>query len=340
MKRSIPILCALAAMATSAAMAADMAPAAKSAPPAKAVPAVKAAPVAKSAPPAKAVPAVKAAPVAKSASPAKAVPAAKAAPVAKSAPPAKAVPAAKGAPVAKAPPAKKIRPPPALPVGQIIGRNIAARGGLAAWRAVKGLTMSGEMEAGGKQDAKLPFVMSMKRPQKSRLELKFQEQTAVQVWDGKQGWKVRPYLNRNEVESYTVAEARSAAAAAELDGPLIDLGRKGTKVELAGTEVVEGRNTYKLKLTLKGGEQLNLWIDAKTYLEAKIDGEPRRIDGHMRKVAVFYRDFKPVGGLKFPHTMETVVESVQSSHKMTIQTIKVNPPLDDSLFAKPQLAAR
>ena len=256
---------------------------------------------------------------------------------AKVAPPAKEVPANKAAPTAKAPRAKKIPPPPALPVGQIVDKNIAARGGLAAWRAVNSLTMSGEMDAGGKQDAKLPFVMSMKRPQKSRLEIKFQEQTAVQVWDGNQGWKLRPYLNRNEVENYTAAEARSAAAATELDGPLVDFERKGTKVELAGTEVVEGRNTYKLKLTLKGGEQVHLWIDAKSFLETKIDGEPRRMDGRMRKVAIFSRDFKPVGGLQFPHTIETVVESVKGSHKMTIQTIKINPPLDDTLFAKPQL---
>ncbi len=249
-------------------------------------------------------------------------------PVAKAAPSAKAVPMAKAAPAAKAP-AKKIAPPAALPVAQIVDRNIAARGGLAAWRAVNSLTMSGEMDAGG----------SMKRPQKSRLEIKVQDEKAVQVWDGTHGWKVRPYLNRNEVEPYTAAEAKSAAAAAELDGPLVDFERKGTKVELAGTEVVEGRNTYRLKLTLKGGEQRNLWIDAATFLEAKIDGDPRRMDGRMRKVAVFYRDFKPVGGLQFPHTMETVVESVKGSHKMTIQAIKVKPPLDDSLFAKPQLGS-
>lgn len=255
------------------------------------------------------------------------------------APPAKGARAAKAPRAAKVPPAKKLAPPPALPLAKIVDRNVAARGGLAAWRAVSSLTMSGEMDAGGKQDVKLPFVMSMKRPQKSRLELKFQEQSAVQVWDGKQGWKVRPYLNRNEVEPYTAAEARSAAAAAELDGPLVDFKRKGTKVELAGTEVVEGRNTYKLKLTPTGGQQIHLWIDAKSFLEAKIDGEPRRIDGRMRKVIVFYRDFKPVGGLQFPRRMETVVEGVKVSHQMTIQTIKVNPPLADSLFAKPQLGS-
>jgi hypothetical protein len=265
--------------------------------------------------------------------------AAEAAPAAKAAPSAKAVSRAKAAPGAKSAAAKNIAPPAALPVAQIVEKNIAARGGLAAWRAVSSLTMSGEMDAGGKQDVKLPFVMSMKRPHKSRLEIKFQDQTAVQVWDGTQGWKVRPYLNRNEVEPYTAAEAKSAAAAAELDGPLVDFDKKGTKVELAGTEVVEGRNTYQLKLTLKGGEQRNLWIDAATFLEAKNDGEPRRMDGRMRNVSVFYRDFKPVGGLQFPHTIETVVESVKGSHKMTVQTIKLNPPLDDSLFAKPRLTS-
>jgi hypothetical protein len=248
-----------------------------------------------------------------------------------------AVPAAKAPPTAKAPPEQKIAPPPALPVAQIVDKNVAARGGLAAWRAVASLSMSGELDAGGKQDTKLPFVMSMKRPKKSRLEIQVKDQTAVQVWDGTQGWKVRPFLNRNEVESYTRAEARSAAAAAELDGPLVDFAKKGTQVELAGTEVVEGKNTYKLKLTLKGGEQLNLWIDAKSFLEVKIDGEPRRIDGRMRKVAVFYRDFRTVAGLQLPHTMETVVEKVEGSHKMTIKAIKVNPPLGDALFAKPQL---
>src|SRR5438105_700915 len=134
-----------------------------------------------------------------------------------------------------------------------------------------------------------------------------------------------------------VPAAQAAAAATELDGPLVDFERKGTKVELAGTEVVEGRNTYKLKLTLKGGEQVHLWIDAKSFLETKIDGEPRRMDGRMRKVAIFSRDFKPVGGLQFPHTIETVVESVKGSHKMTIQTIKLKQPLDDTLLAKPQL---
>jgi len=219
--------------------------------------------------------------------------------------------------------------------GKIVDRNVAARGGLAAWRAVDTLTLAGEMDAGGKKDMKLPFVFKMKRPNKSRLELRFEDRTAVQTYDGRQGWKFRPFLGRDDVDAFTPAEARSAAAADELDGPLVDHERKGTRVELVGMDKVEGKSTYKLKLTKKTGETRNLWVDAGSFLEVKIDGEPRRLDGKLHAVAIFYRDFKPEGQLVLPHTLETVVDGVKQSHTMAIKTVTFNPALADAQFSKP-----
>jgi outer membrane lipoprotein-sorting protein len=221
-----------------------------------------------------------------------------------------------------------------LSAAQVVEKNVAARGGLSAWRAVNSLTLSGEMEAGGKQNPKLPFVMNMKRPNKSRLEITFQGKAAVQVYDGTQGWKFRPFLNRDDIEPFNALEAKQAAAAAELDGPLVDYQRKGTQVQLAGTELVEGKKTYKLKLTPRTGDPIHVWVDASTFLEAKIDGDPRKLDGKAHQVAVFYRDFKTVNGLVIPHTLETTVDGVKQTHKMTIQSVKVNAALDDTLFAK------
>lgn len=251
-----------------------------------------------------------------------------------------ATPARKAAPAASAAPAAPVAPVANLSAAQIVEKNVAARGGLAAWRAVSTLTLSGQMDAGGKQDTKLPFVMTLKRPHKSRLELRFQDQTAVQVYDGTQGWKVRPFLNRNEVEPYSPAEAKSAAASSELDGPLIDYASKGTQVELAGTESVEKRSAYKLKLTLKDGTQRHLWVDAKSFLELKIEGDPRKMDGKMRNVAIFYRDYKTERGLTMPRVLETAVEGVKQTHKISIQSVAVNQPVEDALFAKPQLLAK
>jgi hypothetical protein len=227
---------------------------------------------------------------------------------------------------------------PSLGVEQIVERSIAASGGLQAWRAVNTMVMSGQIEVGGKKNATLPFTMTMKRPRMSRFEVRFEGQTAFQVYDGAQGWKVRPFLGREEVDPYTPDEARQAANASELDGLLVDHAQRGTKVALAGAEKVEGHGAYKLKLTLKDGSQRLMWIDASTFLQVKVEGDPRKFDGKMRPVFVFLRDYRSENGLKVPHVIETTVQGAKQTHKMTIERVSVNAPVDTALFAKPTLA--
>jgi outer membrane lipoprotein-sorting protein len=225
--------------------------------------------------------------------------------------------------------------PVKLSVSQIIERNVSALGGLEAWRAVTTMMWAGKMEAGGKENTELPFVLRMKRPLKSRLEIGFKGDIAVQVYDGINGWKLRPFLGRREMEPYTEEEMKAASAQADLDGPLVDYAAKGTNVELEAAEKVENRDAYKLKLTLKNGQIQHIWVDAQTFLEVKQDGTPRRLDGKFHPVAIYFRDYKPVEGLLVPYVTETVVEGVKQTHKMTIVNVVVNPALDDSVFAKP-----
>jgi outer membrane lipoprotein-sorting protein len=141
------------------------------------------------------------------------------------------------------------------------------------------------------------------------------------------------------VEPFTKTEANSAESADELDGPLIDYAAKGTKVALVGNESVEGHPAYKLRLTLRSGEQRNLWIDAGSFLELKADGAQRVLDGRKHNVAIYYRDYKSEHGLVVPHTLETAVQGVKSTYKIQISRVAVNEALSDSLFQKPQLAA-
>jgi outer membrane lipoprotein-sorting protein len=254
---------------------------------------------------------------------------------------------------------------------EIVEKNIAARGGLQAWRAVQTLSMTGKMEAGGNnrtalpmpgrkdsryvppprlaEQVQLPFVMELKRPKKMRVEVEFKGQNAIQIFDGSQGWKLRPFLNRREVEPYTEEEMKSVATQAELDGPLVDYAAKGTKIELVGTENVEGHETYKVKLTLENGITRNVWIDAGTFLEAKIEGTPRRLDGKDKPVEVYYRQYRTVSGLKFPFVLETKVlntsplpavnQRPMASEQIQLETIEVNPKLSDALFSKADLDA-
>ena len=264
---------------------------------------------------------------------------------------------------------------------EVITKNVAARGGLEAWRAVKTMSLSGRTGAGGNQRATLqlptqgqatvvtrntdqaplpsrrveevylPFLMELARPRKMRFELQFAGQTALQVYDGVNGWKLRPYLNRLEVEPYTADEMKAASVQSELDGALVDYAAKGTRIELVGTEKVEDRNTYKLKLTLKSGDVTHVWVDAQTFLETKIEGQPRRLDGTYHPVEVYYRDYRNVNGLQIPFVLETRVLPVTKTatrlrdtpvppERTLIEKVVINPTLDAGLFSKPAIPTK
>lgn len=190
--------------------------------------------------------------------------------------------------------------------------------------------------------------MELKRPDKVRFELQFNKQTAVQVYDGVNGWKLRPFLNRKEAEPFSQEELKTASTQGQLDGFLIDYAAKGIRVELDGVEKVEGRDTYKLKLTLKSGDVKHVWVDSQTFLESKVEGQPRRLDGTYHPVEVYYRDYRTVNGLQIPFVLETKVLPVTRTatglrdtpvppEQIIIDKVTVNPKFDDSLFSKPQI---
>ena len=219
-----------------------------------------------------------------------------------------------------------------ITVPEIVEKNVTARGGLSAWRNVQAMKMSGEMDAG--HGVRLPFQMELKRSHKLRLELQVKGDTAVQVYDGKQGWKLRPYLGRSTVEKMSPEELRDAAAETELDGALIDYAAKGYRLELLGAELVEGKEAYKLKLTLPGNLVRHVWVDATSFLEVKIDSS-RKMDGKDRRMETYLRDYKPQNGLLLPHLLETLTEGVKDSQKLVVQAVVLNPTLADERFSKP-----
>ncbi len=275
-------------------------------------------------------------------------------------------------PPAKAPEKAAAAAPnlPTLSVAQIVARHVAARGSVEAWKGVHGLQLSGKLEAGkGSMDAVatrtaqagqhlpvkegtvstslpgaegsgsqtlLPFVMDFERPNKSRVEIVFGGKTAVQVYDGGKGWKLRPFLNRNDVEPFTAEETRAEAARAEPEGVLVNYAAKGSTVVLDGTDKVDGQDAYRLKVTQKGGRVVHVWVDAKSFLDVRIDGSPHRMDGKMHDVHVTQRDFRTVDGVVIPFVLETSVDGYPDTHRLLVEKAVVNPGFDAGTFAKPK----
>lgn len=260
-----------------------------------------------------------------------------------------------------------------LSADKIVEKNIAARGGAKAWHAINAISFSGKMDAGqpvkkveiedphapkrpltkgeriqkaleaekqkkdGGTQVQVPFTKDLARPSKSRLEIEFQGQKAVQVYDGQQGWKLRPFMNKKVAEAYTEDELAMAKTESELDGLLMDAAKKGYKISVLGMETVAGKKSYKLQVTLSPDVVRYVWVDAKSFLEVQI-GEMREMGGKERLVATVLSDYKSVGPVKIPHHMETHVEGTKFSkpNKIVIEKVTLNPKFADNRFAKPE----
>jgi hypothetical protein len=279
--------------------------------------------------------------------------------------------------------ASTLAAPPTMSATQIVERNVAARGGLAAWRGVTSLSLAGKMDLGKttaptvkdisfaqrgspsvrkslvdaglrrealaaaktgevpKADAAqaapviLPFELEMKRPHKTRLEIDYNKQKAVQTFDGTAGWKLRPFTAAKAPVPMTPAELKAAAAQDDLDGMLIDYAAKKHKIAFDKVEMIDGREQYKLRVTLKDGDQRNLWIDAKTFLETRVDGKPHVVEGRWRATSTYYRDYRNVHGLMIPFVVETRTEGLPAVGKMLVESVQVNPELADARFGNP-----
>ncbi len=221
-------------------------------------------------------------------------------------------------------------------VEALVARNVAARGGAEAWRAVDSLRLTGEIDVG--QDLLVPYALEQKRPDKMCLSYEFDGATAVQCTDGDSGWKVEPFRGRSTPEPMTDTELREVADLGDPWGLLFDYDRRGHGVKLLGRTPVDGRDAFELEVTLPGGGVRWVYLDAETALEVKVAAVRTR-GQHERRVETVYLDWRPADGLLIPRRLETRTEGSKDAHALTVATVHVNPPLEDSSFVMPESVA-
>jgi outer membrane lipoprotein-sorting protein len=221
---------------------------------------------------------------------------------------------------------------PALTADQIVEKNVAARGGLEAWRKIETMMWTGHIEVGNPSRPAAPFVLEYKRPNKMRFEITEDHEKSLRLFDGVAGWKASSGMPI--VKRYSPGELRSAREAQGIGGLLIDHKARGLEIALEGTGEVDGRQAYRLALTLASGSTRHLWVDAQTFLELKLEREGRLAGHRTGTVSVFYRDWRTIDGLQLPMTIETHVDGSKVAERMRIEEVTLNPSLSDAHFER------
>jgi len=222
-----------------------------------------------------------------------------------------------------------------LSADQIVEKNVAARGGLDAWRKIQTMVWVGHVDSANAPAQDLPFMLALKRPNKTRFEITVLNQKAVRVFDGRQGWKLSPSVMGNaDFRPYTMDELKSAHDEQVIDGPLIDHEAKGVSITIDGVDKVDGHDAYRLAVKLPSGVARHVWVDAQSFLDVKYDRQARGAHGPVT-VEVKYSDYRNVDGLQIPFMIESGAAASGKSDKLTIDKLSLNPPLDDVMFTRP-----
>lgn len=226
-----------------------------------------------------------------------------------------------------------------LTAPQLVERNAAARGGWQAWHQVQSMVWTGYAVGSADPLRKLPFLLEQQRPQSTRFEMVSEGQMAVRVSSATDGWKMRATASgKPELLPLGPDELRFAQGAPVIDGPLMDFFHRGATITLAGRDMVEGRSAYVLNIQLPQADVSHqVWLDAETFLELRLDRSFRNSAGHTSVSSVAFRQYQAFEGLQIPVVVETGAATDKAFNRLVIERVALNPALDADTFVRPTL---
>ena len=120
---------------------------------------------------------------------------------------------------------------------------------------------------------------------------------------------------------------------ADFDGVLVDYKEKGHKVELVGTETLEGKKVHHLKITKKNGQVQQYYIDAESGLELRTVGSVQ-MGPTSTEVTTDLANYQVVDGLSVPFSMKQSANGGVVA-EVKIDKVEFNLALDDTMFKMP-----
>jgi hypothetical protein len=213
----------------------------------------------------------------------------------------------------------------------LVARHLEALGGAEQLEAIETLSMSGRAKARPGQEALV--TREVRPPGRIRTEFSHQGVTAVFACDGTDCWYVDPMAGVFDAEPMLPEEAKRAIDSADVLG-IIDFQAKGHSAELLGTETIDGRETFKLRVTSAREAEYVTYLDAESALLVR-EVTTRTIRGRTVELVTDFADFRPVDGIVFPHSIRSHAQGRDEVLEVVVEKIEINAPIDDARFEMP-----
>ncbi len=170
----------------------------------------------------------------------------------------------------------------------------------------------------------LTIIVKQKTPNKMRQEFKFGGMDQTMIFDGEKG--VVKTVDKNEEVTGKELEQLKIEATMEL---LLDPDSFGITLSYEGTEKINEKDAFKLKMILPSSIRWFTFFDTESGLKVKEQKEMQTKMGLIEQVVTF-DNYTEVDGIKYPFklTQSFGPQSVE----MTVSSVKVNKELSDDIF--------
>jgi len=224
---------------------------------------------------------------------------------------------------------------------EILAKYFENTGGLAKWKALKGMKVSAKVNQGGME---IPLEIVTLKDGKQMTAISFQGKVIKQnVFDGKDLWS-HNFMTMKAEKSDAETTENFKREALDFPDPFIDYKERGYKVELLGKETVEGTETFKIKLTKKpmkvdGVETENIvfyYFDATDFVPIITETEIKSGPGKGQIAQTKFSDYQETSnGLIMAFTIAQGAKG-GPSQPATVTSIQIDPTVDAKEFAFPE----
>jgi tetratricopeptide (TPR) repeat protein len=214
---------------------------------------------------------------------------------------------------------KKNKETLAKTAGEVIERHLAAAGGRENFEKIKTMVITYSTLDAIDQDSLI--IRYYKFPHFIRQE---NSDTGIAIaTDGDQIWRI----SSGKWEELT---GSSWAYVPDIYGDFIDYSTRGITYQMLGIEAIDGHIYYHLLKKHADGETRDYYFSAETGLFRM-----ERRDFGAGKDIKSYWDYRRHGGILIPHLFVVILDAgFGHTHGGIFKEIKINGPLEDSLFRK------
>jgi outer membrane lipoprotein-sorting protein len=221
---------------------------------------------------------------------------------------------------------------PAEDLERVLAAHYEARGGLERLREVESLSMTGVNRF---QDQEISVRYLAKRPNLLRMESSSPHMGMIRAFDGERAWQALSQPGQPlRLVPISEQDALEVFRESDFDGPLVDYEDKGHEIEFLGTDTLNEREVYRLRLTEALGPTDTYYLDAETYLVV-LKATNVAVEGGHIAFHMYYDDFREVDGVVYPFRT-TVTSEGQTIFVGTINEMELNADLDRGIFQRPE----